>query len=69
LYERLRSDRPELDDEIAAGQFSGLFDWLRENVHGLGASLSTPALITAATGKPLTASAWLRYLEAKYLEE
>jgi len=69
LYERLRADRPELDDEIAAGQFSGLFDWLRENVHGLGASLSTPALITAATGKPLTAAAWLRYVEAKYLEE
>ena len=69
LYERLRSDRPELDDEIAAGQFGGLFEWLRENVHALGASLTTPALITNATGKPLSAAAWLRYAEAKYLEE
>ena len=69
LYERLRADRPELDDEMAAGQFTGLFDWLRENVHGLGASLSTPALIMNATGKPLSAAAWLRYAEAKYLEE
>lgn len=69
LYERLRAERPELDQEIAAGQFSGLFDWLRENVHAVGASLSTPDLIMNATGKPLSAAAWLRYVEAKYLEE
>ena len=29
LYESLRAERPELDEEIAAGQFGGLFDWLR----------------------------------------
>ena len=69
LYESLRADRPELDEEIAAGQFGGLFDWLRQNVHGLGASVSTPELIKKATGKPLSAAAWLRYVEGKYLEE
>lgn len=68
LYESLRAERPGLDDEIAAGQFAGLFDWLRQNVHGLGASLSTPELIERATGKPLSAAAWLRYIENKYLE-
>ena len=36
LYESLRAERPELDEEIAAGQFAGLFDWLRQNVHGAG---------------------------------
>jgi carboxypeptidase Taq len=69
LYESLRADRPELDEEIAAGQFGGLFDWLRQNVHSLGASVSTPELIRNATGKPLSAAAWLRYIEGKYLEE
>jgi carboxypeptidase Taq len=69
LYEALRNDRPDLDEEIAAGQFGGLFDWLRHNVHSVGASVSTPELIQNATGKPLSASAWLRYVEAKYLEE
>jgi carboxypeptidase Taq len=68
LYESLRSDRPQLDDEIAAGKFSGLFDWLRQNVHSLAASVSTPDLIRNATGKPLSAAAWLRYIEGKYLE-
>jgi carboxypeptidase Taq len=69
LYESLRNERPELDTEIAAGQFGGLFDWLRQNVHGLGSSLSTPELIKKATDKPLSAAAWLRYVEGKYLEE
>lgn len=69
LYESLRADRPELDEEIAAGQFGGMFEWLRENVYSLGASLSTPDLIKKATGKPLSAAAWLRYVEGKYLEE
>jgi carboxypeptidase Taq len=69
LYESLRSDRPELDDEIAAGQFSGLFDWLRQNVHGAAATVSMPELIRNATGKPLSAAAWLRYIENKYLQE
>lgn len=68
LYESLRTDRPELDEEIAAGHFGGLFDWLRQNVHSLAASVSTPELIRNATGKPLSAAAWLRYIEGKYLE-
>src|SRR6201991_2106908 len=61
LYESLRADLPTLDDDVAAGKFVGLFDWLRQNVHSRGASLSTPELIKQATGKPLTAAAWIRY--------
>lgn len=68
LYEALRSERPSLDAEIAAGQFGGVLDWLRENVHGVGARLPVQELIKQATGKPLTAAAYLRYLESKYLE-
>jgi carboxypeptidase Taq len=69
LYETLRNDHPDLDAEIAAGRFGGLFEWLRQNVHGVGASLGAQQLIANATGKPLTAAPWLRYAEAKYLEE
>ena len=43
-------------------------EWLRENVHGVGARLPIQELIKQATGKPLTAAAYLRYLETKYLE-
>jgi carboxypeptidase Taq len=67
LYEGLRNDCPTLDDDLAAGRFSGLFQWLRENIHALGSKVATPDLIKNATGKPLSANAWLRYVEGKYL--
>jgi carboxypeptidase Taq len=68
LNEALRAERPTLDAEIAAGQFGGVMDWLRDNVHCVGARLPVQELIKQATGKSLTASAYLRYLESKYLE-
>ena len=68
LNEALRAERPSLDEEIASGQFGGVMDWLRDNVHGVGARLPVQELMKQATGKPLTAAAYLRYLETKYLE-
>jgi carboxypeptidase Taq len=68
LNEAMRAAHPSLDEEIAAGQFAGVMDWLRDNVHGVGARLPVQELIKQATGKPLTAAAYLRYLESKYLE-
>src|SRR5580692_8050558 len=68
INEAMRAARPLLDEEIAAGQFGGVMDWLRDNVHGVGARLPVQELIQQATGKPLTAAAYLRYLETKYLE-
>jgi carboxypeptidase Taq len=68
LYETLRRDHADLDGEIEAGRFGVLFDWLRANVHGVGASLGAQELIRNATGRPLTAAPWLRHAEAKYLE-
>jgi carboxypeptidase Taq len=68
LWEKLRADRETLDEEIARGDFTGLFGWLRENVHGVGAKMTVQDLIREATGRPLTAAPALRYFEAKYLE-
>jgi len=68
LNEAMRAARPALDEEVAAGHFGGVMDWLRDNVHGVGARLPVQELIKQATGKPLTAAAYLRYLEAKYLQ-
>jgi carboxypeptidase Taq len=69
LYESLRAEAEHFDIDIAAGRFSGLFGWLRQNVHARGASVGAQELIQTATGKPLSAAPWLRYAEAKYLEE
>ena len=68
LHEAFTADLPDIEQEFAAGKFTGLFEWLRQNVHGFGAKFSMQDLIKQATGKPLTAAAFLRYAEAKYLE-
>jgi carboxypeptidase Taq len=68
LWDSLRAQQPEVDEEIANGRFGTLFAWLRDNVHSLGAKVSIQDLMKSATGKPLSAAASLRYLESKYLE-
>jgi carboxypeptidase Taq len=68
LWERLHADLPEVEQQIGRGDFSGLFGWLRERVHSLGAKVTVKELMKHATGQPLSANASLRYLEAKYLE-
>jgi len=67
LYESLRDDVPDLEQQIARGDFSGLLGWLREHVHGMGAKVTVHELIQNATGRPLSAAAFLRYIENKYL--
>jgi carboxypeptidase Taq len=68
LWEKLRADRAELDAEVARGDFTGLYGWLREHVHSAGARMTVQELVKQATGRPLSAAPALRYLEAKYLE-
>jgi carboxypeptidase Taq len=68
LYESLRSDVPNLEEQIAHGEFSGLFGWLRTHVHGLGAKVTVNELMKTATGKTLSAASFVRYVESKYLE-
>jgi carboxypeptidase Taq len=68
LYESLRAEVPALDEQLAGGDFSGLLSWLRTNVHGLGAKVPVQDLLKSATGKPLSAVSFVRYVESKYLE-
>jgi carboxypeptidase Taq len=68
FHEALRAAVPELDTQIAAGDFSGLMGWLRQHVHSQGARVSAQELLKLSTGKPLSATPALRYLETKYLE-
>lgn len=59
---------PELPAQIQNGQLLPLRHWLLENIHQLGSQKDPEELITAITGKPLTAEPFMRYLETKYQE-
>ena len=61
-----RRELPDLDEEMAAGRFAGLLDWLRRNVHALGRQFDSTTLVERATREPVTErylveSLWRRY--------
>jgi carboxypeptidase Taq len=65
IWERLRQDLTDLDDQIEAGEFGPLRDWLREHVHQLGSRLMPQETLERATGSRIDAEPYLRYLQAK----
>lgn len=67
IFEAARAALPTLDEDIAAGQFQGLREWLREKVHSVGSlHPSGDDLMRAVTGAPLDPSVFLRHLKTKY---
>jgi carboxypeptidase Taq len=68
FYESMRAEVPALDEQLARGEFAGMFGWLRTQVHSLGAKVPVQELLKSATGKPLGSTSFIRYVEAKYLE-
>ena len=56
---------PDLDQQIAAGNFANLKTWLNENIHQQGNRYNTQDLCEKVTGKPLSAQPMMDYLEAK----
>jgi carboxypeptidase Taq len=67
LFEAACAAHPEIPTEIEQGRFATLQGWLKANIHGLGSSLSTPDLVTRATGRPLDVAVFKRHLERRYL--
>ena len=65
LWERIRSDLPEVEADFATGRFSPLREWLREHVHRHGRKFPPRELLLRVTGQALSADPFLAYLEAK----
>ncbi|HYM96364.1 MAG TPA: carboxypeptidase M32, partial [Candidatus Sulfotelmatobacter sp.] len=65
LMEKARLDLPELDAQIAKGEFGALLAWLRKNVHRHGRKFTPNELLERATGKTLTAAPWIAYVQKK----
>ncbi len=57
---------PDLDAQIARGEFAPLLGWLRANIHQYGRKYLPRELIVKATGEPLTSRYFVDYLTAKF---
>ena len=67
LFKAAHDALPDLNERIAAGDFTTLLGWLVENVHSVGSAKTTDEIISAATGAPLSADAFLNHLSTRYL--
>jgi carboxypeptidase Taq len=67
LFDAACKAHPEIPAEIEQGKFANLQGWLKANVHRLGSSVTTPEIVTRATGRPLDVNVFKRHLERRYL--
>ncbi|UUX51957.1 carboxypeptidase M32 [Nisaea acidiphila] len=67
LFKAAKDALPELDAQIAEGDFAPLLGWLRANVHEKASSRLTDEILTEATGAELGADAFLAHLRTRYL--
>lgn len=67
LFAAAAAALPGLAGDLARGEAAPLVGWLREAVHSRGSSLSTDAILTEATGRPLDAAAFKSHLLSRYL--
>ncbi len=68
LWRAASQSLPDLEAQIARGEFAPLLGWLRENVHQYGKKYLPGELIERATGGPLTSAPYVDYLNRKFGE-
>jgi carboxypeptidase Taq len=67
LMHKAAADHPNLDTELAHGQYGTLLAWLREKVHQHGLRYRPQDLIQHATGEPTQSRYHLEYLRQKFV--
>jgi carboxypeptidase Taq len=65
LWERIRAEIPDLDEQIEAAEFGVLREWLRENVHRHGRKFRSKELLQRVVGSSIDSGPYLNYLRAK----
>ena len=66
FWEKLRSDIPGAETQIAQGNFAPVRDWLRDTIYIWGCRKDPSELLKIVTGKSLSAEPFLDYIESKY---
>jgi carboxypeptidase Taq len=65
LWEAINEQIPDLQSQLALGEFGPLKAWLNENIHRHGKRYRAEELCRMITGAPLSADPLLRHLEGK----
>jgi carboxypeptidase Taq len=65
IWERVLSDLPDLEQQIEAGEFTALREWLREHLHRHGRKFQPKEMLERIVGGPIDSRPYLRYLKGK----
>jgi carboxypeptidase Taq len=65
IWEKVRSELPDLDSQMEAGEFGPLRDWLREHMYRWGRRLTPDEMLEQIVGGPLDVEPYLAYLKSK----
>jgi carboxypeptidase Taq len=68
LWEKIKKDIKNLDDQIRKGKFEKLREWLRVNIHQYGHKYDPQDIVQKVTGSKIDSAAYVRYLTKKYSE-
>jgi carboxypeptidase Taq len=66
LWERIREDVTDLEDQIERGEFATLREWLGEHVHRHGRKFGPRGTLQRAVGASIDPEPYLRYLREKH---
>ncbi|GBU13985.1 carboxypeptidase M32 [Enterobacterales bacterium] len=67
LFQCANNAIPTLQDDIARGDLTALFQWLKQNIWQHGSRFSTDQLMKNATGETLNPAYFRKHLESRYL--
>lgn len=65
IWERIVAEIPEIDEQMARGEFDPLRSWLVENLHRHGRKFAPKETIEIVAGGPIDPEPYLRYLTNK----
>jgi len=68
FFSQASDDIKYLEDQLVAGQFGELKDWLIRNIHSHGRRYRAEKLVEVVTGKPLSHKPLIDYLKGKFTE-
>jgi carboxypeptidase Taq len=68
IWEKLREDLPDLDEQIERGEFASMREWLGERLHSLGRKFTPQETLERVTGSRLDPKPYVRYLTEKHGE-
>ncbi len=66
IWERARTELPDLDEQFARGEFGPLHEWLREHVYRHGRKFTPQELLERVVGGGMDAGPYVRYLLDKF---